>query len=401
MPTSNDNVEIRGILVAGSARALHAAPRRVLDERDVYLLSDVSARLMRDPVAKTLPDVMSFAFWCRKGHLGRLAGGRVDLAHSLGRGLAFHVAPSNVPVNFAFSWAFALLAGNANVVRVPSKPFPQVKVICDAAQAAMDDAGDERTAFVSYPSSSDVTERFCSLADVRVIWGGDRTVGYIRQMPSGPRCVDVAFADRYSIAVIDAGAVLAAGDKELSALAKGFYNDTYFMDQNACSSPMTVCWVNACGSGEERFWSAVRAEAAARYNLQGAVATDKYVQVCRDAIEGRSRGAVKFDALLNVVGVDLAGVPEGALDRYRGKGGYFYEADISSFEAVLTLLGRTCQTVTYFGVDPDELREKVITLGSSGVDRIVPVGKAMDIDLVWDGMDLLSMMSRRIDVRWA
>lgn len=42
-----------------------------------------------------------------------------------GRGVAFHIAPSNVAVNFAFSLAAGLLTGNANIVRLSSKPFPR------------------------------------------------------------------------------------------------------------------------------------------------------------------------------------------------------------------------------------------------------------------------------------
>ena len=388
-----------GSLLAGDAAALGAAPRRVLDPRDVDLLSDVSARLMRDPAAKALPDVMSFAFWCRRGHLRSLAGSRGDLSHNMGRGLSFHVAPSNVPVNFAFSWAFALLAGNACVVRVPSRPFPQVGAICAAAGAAMAEAGDSRTAFLSYDASSSLTEGLCALADVRVLWGGDATVSRIRAMACRPRCVDVAFADRYSVALLDARAVGALDAAGLRRLAEGFYNDTYLMDQNACSSPSTIAWVNPCDEGKAAFWGAVGSLAREKYALQGAVATDKYVRLCRDAMEGRIAGRARFDGWLDVVPLDVASLPAGSLGGYRGRGGYFYEVDVGGFADLAPLLDRPCQTVTYFGCDPEEVRGQVLSSGMAGVDRVVPVGKAMDIDVVWDGTDLLSVMSRRVDVR--
>lgn len=387
------------ILVAGSAEAQGAKPHRVLDDRDIALLGDVSSRLMKDPEAKALPDVMSFAFWCRKGHLKRLKEERSDLAHSLGRGVSFHVAPSNVPVNFAFSWAFALLAGNACIVRVPSKPFPQVRVICRAIEGAMSEAGDTRTAFVSYPHGNEATEQLSAVADVRVLWGGDSTVNKIRSMWSKARCIDVAFSDRFSIACLDASVIEGLADAELKALAEGFYNDTYLMDQNACSSPMTICWLNATESGKTRFWNAVREKAASSYYLQGAVVTDKYVQLCRDVIDGRVGDHVEFDGLLEAVDLDCSQVDEGALSAYRGKGGYFYQMDVSSIRDVLPLLDSSCQTLTYFGCDPQVIREAVLDAGATGVDRIVPVGKAMDIDVVWDGMDLPSVMSRIIDVR--
>lgn len=56
--------------------------------------------------------------------------GYPDLSTRWGRGVAFHIAPSNVAVNFAYSLVAGLLSGNANVVRVPSRDFQQVDIIC-------------------------------------------------------------------------------------------------------------------------------------------------------------------------------------------------------------------------------------------------------------------------------
>ena len=50
----------------------------------------------------------------------------------IGHGIIFHIAPSNVPVNFAYSLVAGLLSGNINIVRVPSKNFDQVQIIADA-----------------------------------------------------------------------------------------------------------------------------------------------------------------------------------------------------------------------------------------------------------------------------
>ena len=73
---------------------------------------------------------MTFAFWCRKANLVRLKEQCTDTIGRIGKGIVFHIAPSNVPVNFAFSLAFGLLAGNGNVVRVSDKQFEQVSIIC-------------------------------------------------------------------------------------------------------------------------------------------------------------------------------------------------------------------------------------------------------------------------------
>ena len=40
---------------------------------------------------------MAFSFWCRKGHLEQLRQRQANIERRLGRGLVFHIAPSNVP----------------------------------------------------------------------------------------------------------------------------------------------------------------------------------------------------------------------------------------------------------------------------------------------------------------
>ena len=34
-----------------------------------------------------------------------------------------------------------------------------------------------------------------------------------------------------------------------------------------------------------------------------------------------------------------------------------------------------------------------------GVDRVIPVGQALEIDLIWDGYDIIRSLSRTINVR--
>jgi hypothetical protein len=52
------------------------------------------------------------------------------------------------------------------------------------------------------------------------------------------------------------------------------------------------------------------------------------------------------------------------------------------------------QTLTCFGVDEHALAEAVVLHGLAGIDRVVPVGKALEIGVIWDGYDLIRAMSR-------
>ena len=118
--------------IADMAKAPALPP---FDNKAIAFLSDLSAALLKNPSAKAWPDVITFAFFCRKAHLLRLRQEYEDaLPNRIGRGLAFHIAPSNVPINFAYSLASALLAGNSSLVKASSRDFPQTRIVC----AAMD-----------------------------------------------------------------------------------------------------------------------------------------------------------------------------------------------------------------------------------------------------------------------
>ena len=75
-------------------------------------------------------DVLSFAFFCRERNLIALEKNYSNLKIRKGLGISFHITPANIPTNFAYSLIFGLLSGNCNIVKVPSKNFPQIEIIC-------------------------------------------------------------------------------------------------------------------------------------------------------------------------------------------------------------------------------------------------------------------------------
>ena len=77
-------------------------PFKPFAEPVMAFLSDLGSALLKDKQAKAYPDVVTFAFFCRRANLEAFKAeyaGQVD--DRLGRGLTFHIAPSNVPINFA------------------------------------------------------------------------------------------------------------------------------------------------------------------------------------------------------------------------------------------------------------------------------------------------------------
>lgn len=365
-------------------------------------LSDFSAELLRDPACRTYPDITAVGFWARKGNVERLKSCQVQNEIRIGRGLAFHVTPSNIPVQFVFSYMFGLLAGNANVVRVTTKEYPQIALICNVLERVLSRPEYQllhaMTAIVRYSRESNWTREFSSRCQVRLIWGGDETIRRIRENTLSPRAVELTFADRYSLALLNAKAVHEADERTVQRLAQEFYNDTFLMDQNACSSPQLILWQagNAI-AGKERFWQAVHELVAKRYDFQPIMATSKYADFCRNTVNFPQIGALMAEDNL-LYRVSLTDLTEKITD-IRGRFGLFYEYDVHDFCELGKVVNGKYQTVTYFGVDPKALAKVVVENGWLGIDRIVPIGKALDLDIRWDGYNIVTEMTRIVDVR--
>ena len=384
--------------IAGAMPSVPALPP--FDGRILDFLNGVSKALMADREAKTYPDVVTFAFWIRSASTKKLKERfcREDGTVRLGRGTAFHIAPSNVPVNYAYSLAAGLLTGNANIVRVPSKDFPQVGIIDRALQSALgmpEHAGmKRRICLVRYGRDRAVNDALSAMADTRVIWGGDATIAELRRSPLPPRGSEVTFADRFSLAVIDAGSYLAREDK--GRIAEDFYNDTYLTDQNACTSPRMVIWT---GSRREEakaaFWGELHKLVRAKYTFQPIQGVNKLTSAYLAAVSQEGvRVEEHGDNLL--VRVHIPKLTDSIMD-LKDNSGYFFEYDCDDILELKTLCDDSrCQTVAYLG--DKEMFRPLLASGVRGIDRIVPIGKTMDFDLIWDGYDLVSRLTRTVAI---
>lgn len=377
------------------AQMANVPPLPIFSEEARAFLTALSARILRDAEAKAYSDVVTLGFWCRPAALHRMQHNYDSEENRLGRGIVFHVAPSNVAVNFAYSCIVAFLAGCASIVRLPSKDFPQVTLLCRLFSETLADlpALVPYFLFVRYGHEQEVNAHYTQMAQTRVIWGGDATIGEIRRAPLSPRANEITFADRHSLAVLDADAYLAAADKV--RIAQDFYNDTYLSDQNACTAPHFIIWVGTeVAAAQEVFWTTLHELVRTRYTLQAVQVVDKLTQVYRF---GASFEARQIEMPNNLITrVHVAQLTE-EIAAYKAGSGFFIEYDAKELSEIRPLCGISCQTLSYYGVDRDSLLQVVLAMRPAGVDRIVPIGRTMDFALVWDGVDLIRTMSRVIE----
>jgi len=369
--------------------ALSPFSDKVLD-----FLTKLSFRLLHDRRAREYGDVIAYAFWIRRVSLEKECQRYLCDEQRIGRGMAFQIAPSNIPVQFAVSMTYALIAGNISVVRLSNKSFVQVDIICDMMRSIIASECPDMASYVCiirYDHDDAVTRALSSQCDIRMIWGGDNTIESIRKMPVQPRCLDIGFADRYSFAIIDADAYLAM-DKDVVAV--DFYNDTYYTDQNACSSTRLVVWVGEkIAEAKERFWSAIADVVEKKYKMHAISSSDKLLNIAVCAAHHPGIKVIKKDNLL--VRLEIPKLYEDIME-YEGNSGYFLEYDADSLSSIVPLLQKKCQTITVIGSIEDRIRKIIKEHGVRGVDRIVPIGHSMDLSFVWDGYVLPEVLSRQI-----
>lgn len=401
----HDAVDVGELLHALRASPrLHTEPFHPLRIDFAHALSRA---IFEHPRSSALPEMRAVAYWLRRAEVTRLAErfAALETAGALRapRGLAFHLPPTNVDTLFVYSLMASFLVGNLNVVRVsPDRPTEQVGLLCDVLRAVLAEArfaefGDE-LAVVSYAHEPEPTAAVSSEADVRLLWGGDETIARLRPVPTGPAAHDLTFGDRFSFAVLRPGAVLEADDQLRYTLAERLFNDAYWFNQLACSSPRLIVWVGAEDevdrAREALFAELARVIADKRYGLEPGAALAKLTFTYSALIDRPVESVYQVGSELCVLSLKHLG----GFDRSHPGAGLFFDARVDALSDLVTFVRRKDQTLTAYGFPTDELTAFARSLHGRGLDRIVQFGDALLFGSLWDGYDLLAELTRTIHV---
>ncbi|MFD9892035.1 acyl-CoA reductase [Amycolatopsis sp. NPDC059027] len=407
-----DSIEV-GALVDELSAEPPGGRLRVGDPRIVEFVTKFARKLLAPATARRFPELASLGFFLRKGEIAKAlstldtSGGALRFP----RGLVFHVPPANVDTIFVYSWALSALAGNHNVVRVSSRSAGAAEAVLDALNDALSEVDPATAAaitatqrMVTYDRSDEISGALSLAADLRVIWGGDASVAALRKYPLAPHARDLTFPDRSSFAVASVAGWQNASEDQRRAAAEGFYNDSYWFDQAACSSPRAVFWVGdaegAKAAGSEFRTLLAEVLATKQHVTEPAMAVQKRVSAYGAAVDGIAT-AISFDG----AGADRNGLATleladpASLPREWLGAGTFANARVDTLGELVPIVLRKDQTVSQFGFSAAELTEFVTELAGRGVDRIVPFGSALTFSAVWDGYDLLAEFSRLVTVQ--
>ena len=376
-------------------------------EESVAFLDDMSQHILKTPDIRRYPELVSLAYWLRKGNIRPVIS---DFCKTIDenevvvpRGVAFHIAPSNVDTIFLYSWALSMLAGNINIVRVSQSHSEQITLLFDVIRKCIKfERYDEvagKNIILTYQHDENISTFLSKRADIRILWGGDETISTIRSLPSKPTTKDIAFADKFSYCVIKATAYLQLTEEKRREIGSLFFNDAYWFNQMACSSPRIVYFVGdaaACEAASPKFWGNVADELKQRNVVDTMpVAMNKLVflyEYALDDINLISTRNFEYDKPSVVrIAVNDMHIPS----EHCG-GGFFFECFLGKLDDLLFVVQQKDQTVTHFGFEKENLQKFILSVGGKGIDRIVPIGQAMNFSPVWDGYVLLNELTKRV-----
>lgn len=338
------------------------------------------------------PEIVALGYWLRKANLLRMQDqfnmdnkGTIKLA----RGTVFHISPSNVDTIFVYSWLLSLLAGNRNVIRLSSKSENNVllKTIISLFESGEFSNIAERTILCTYNHNEGFTEVISNICHTRVIWGGDSTVQTIRAIPLAPLANELVFPDRFSVALINSEAL-----NDAESVVQDFYNDAYWFDQMACSSPRLIFWLGNNREGIELFWNSLESLVKQKYELQPALQVAKYTTALQLTTLPYTKQMHQQPFFTRI---EIEKATKMQRNEHCGAG-LFLECHVSKMEEIAEQLIDKDQTLSYFGVEKSDLESLIRILSNRSLDRIVPIGQALDFNSTWDGQQFLTSFTREV-----
>lgn len=371
---------------------------KIFNDNLLTFLNELSRIILSSKAAREYPDLITFGFFCRKGNLLNLKSNySKELDNRFGYGLTLHIAPSNIPINFAFSLIFGMLAGNSNFVRLPSTYFPQCELLISllsnqGLQVKYPEIYKSLVLFNSQrnsPKLLKLVERVQSL----VVWGGDDTVKNFKNFQKNIACKELYFPNKVSSLLINGKAFLEAQSKQ--DIIRSFYNDTYLVDQNACSSPTNIYWFGDASiieKAQKVFSKELIAYVCALKGLLPGHLIDKHLAVM-SSIKNYQK-SIKIEKLSNELWITR----DSNLNPENFRLGIFNYISIDSINSIKSYQRINEQSLTYFGFEKEFLKDE-FEQNNIFFDRVIPVGSALELTITWDGVDIIRHLSRSLSYK--
>ena len=378
------------------------------DDITIQFLDKFSKKILLNKSINHLPEIAALGFWLRRSNIEVLKIKNDYLLHNSNAtispiGKVLHVCPANVDTIFMYSMVVSLLMGNKNILKVSSRvEAPSILQLFVFLNELMHkDEFAILTSYINiikYDHNDDISNDLSSSVNARLIWGGDNTIKTFKKFATHPRCKDIVFADRISMQMIDSKAFLNLNEIEQKLFAKNFFNDCYTFDQMGCSSPQTIVFI---GTIEEYklaqicLTNLLDKHLVEHYNNDlsslASLKLNRLVDDTLDELITTQTGSNYIKIASLKPAVDFTNI-------HSCGAGYFYSTNYNLIENIQPFNNPKVQTISYFGLNETQINHLKNIANGESIDRIVPLGKALDFNYIWDGYNLFDELSKKVQI---
>lgn len=376
------------------------------DARIISFFDLFSKTILSDKEINRIPEMAALAFWLRKANVRKMQEENKHLLTNplykiSPRGMVFHICPANVDTMFIYSMAVSVLMANKNILRISNRmDAPQISTLFELLNKSLNEFPELKSYIniIKYDHNDVISNFISERAAVRVIWGGDQTIQKFRKINSSSRTKDIVFPDRISILCVESEAYNALSADEEQKFAQQFYNDAYTFDQKGCSSPQSIFVLGEKESNTiciEKMESLLSGYIEKKYEADiASIASLKLNYIMDEAIKDD-----KFKVEGNNFATFMLRSADTPLLEHTCGGGAFNVYSIRNASELKAYIIPQLQTVSYFGLTNENLQHLTELSNGEGIERIVPIGTALEFYYLWDGYNLFDELSKKVFIK--
>jgi len=400
MLTNEDKLKYELLIGNKPEKVLDEFPFGIFHKDAINFLSQLSKELLNKDL--DLNYFKGFGFWSRKANLLRLKNKRTDIESRVGRGIALHIAPSNISANTLYTFAFGLLSGSPSIIRVSNKNVDELKdilyLINNLFLLKEFNFLAVKYSFITYEHDSNLSSHLSSLVDSRIIWGGDETIGIFKSFKTKSHCLDLVFPNKVSSSIISTKWLVNADSNELKNKANLYSRDIGLFSQMACSSPSSLILLkdHELTYKEEllNFFQDCDFYLSKKEWLSEVHSLSNFKSSIDICMQFPNSACIFRGSNISVFSINKNHFKE--INNFKAQNCCLFVFEVDSIDEFSKILPSNNQTVVCLGLNKETKRLLSIKAIYNGTNRFVNVGNALNMDIYWDGYDVISFLSKLI-----
>jgi hypothetical protein len=160
-------------------------------------------------------------------------------------------------------------------------------------------------------------------------------------------------------------------------------------------SPRVIYWVGEPGHLAEDLYQRLDAHLKAKqHQTEAGISIGKFARINELLADAIGQKARRYSNALDVIDIDS---PLAAMSQSHG-GGLLAQVVVGDILDIAKDVTRKIQTIGYFGFEHADLTWLAKAISGRGGYRIVPIGQALQFDITWNGVALVSHLTRKITI---